>query len=487
MILPSLFAATLPWDQLSDPKFCPFPARCDIDVVDAKDGKPDLFERNYRGQRPVLLRHQMTQWRSLRAWTRKNMLRMHGGLLVAVGNSTSIVNNGGQSPRMLTLEEYLRSMRNNDRSTFKHYAFDGDFFDRSTRASSLMDDCQPLPRSISDAIGTYANRSSRSRATRYFSLGRKGTGVGWHSHSEGWLFNIAGSKRVFFYNPDTLPPLEYPNWRTPSEWISQVLPRIPQLENVSSPMECTVYPGDTLYIPGGILHSTFNCAETLAIAIQMRQQEPIHTPEHMFYASQRSRAISDHLAQQRGGAALSKVEEAIADKLLKEAVRRSPQDPLILLHYSEILESKGLHNESLKIMRHAYQRCRHTPRCGFSLSWALTRVSRETAVQFAKMSSLANKATTVADRQIYMARRSEISETLRTLYVEFASALGEALALDPDNPLGVSEGAYILGQHRRVVPGALRKQFDEIISMEKQAMLLELFENELTNEGVDEL
>ena len=120
----------------------------------------------------------------------------------------------------MTLQEYIQSMRLRSKSDSRQYAFDGDFFERSARSSDLMADCLPLPPSIATAVGTFGNASrAPGRTTRYFGIGTRGAGVGWHSHTEGWLFGIQGAKRVFLYGPHTMPPLEYPSWRSQREWV----------------------------------------------------------------------------------------------------------------------------------------------------------------------------------------------------------------------------------------------------------------------------
>ena len=69
--------------------------------------------------------------RARQRWSHDAMRGRYGNLVIAVGNSTSIVNHGGQSPSIMTLQEYIQSMRLRSKSDSRQYAFDGDFFERS--------------------------------------------------------------------------------------------------------------------------------------------------------------------------------------------------------------------------------------------------------------------------------------------------------------------------------------------------------------------
>ena len=49
-----------------------------------------------------------------------------------------------------------------------------------------------------------------------------------------------------------------------------------------------MFPGDMLYIPDGWWHSTISCSESVAVAIQFHEQEPLWKPFDIAFASKRS-------------------------------------------------------------------------------------------------------------------------------------------------------------------------------------------------------
>ena len=56
-----------------------------------------------------------------------------------------------------------------------------------------------------------------------------------------------------------------------------------------------MFPGDMLYIPDGWWHSTISCSESVAVAIQFHEQEPLWKPFDIAFASKRSRALAESL------------------------------------------------------------------------------------------------------------------------------------------------------------------------------------------------
>ena len=112
----------------------------------------------------------------------------------------------------------------------------------------------------------------------------------------------------------------------------------------------------------------------------------------------------------------------MADALLKEAVRRSKNDPWLQLHHANILEQKGRFANALRQARRANIACPNTPKCAFALALAIMHYAREEAVQFANFSAAANRATTSAERNSQMQLRMATAQSLVMLYSQWVSA-----------------------------------------------------------------
>lgn len=81
-----------------------------------------------------------------------------------------------------------------------------------------------------------------------FSAGRRGTGVGFHRHSENWLAQLYGRKAWFLAPADT----DRPPTRAPWLYIQDRPPGV---------LYCVVEPGEALYVPDMWWHATWNLDE----------------------------------------------------------------------------------------------------------------------------------------------------------------------------------------------------------------------------------
>ncbi len=507
------------WDDSVDPALCPAPARSDVALETlARTRHPRRrrtrweahFEARYRERRPARVRGLTERWAARTAWTRGYLIDTYGALVVGSGTNTAIVDHAGQvdpddDEHSMTLEDFIHAMRQPvpnarydvDLATMRlrekaptggsgggggggglEYAFDAEFFEQSDLSSDMLRDCQPLPHPIARAVGGFGNQTGR--ATRYFGLGRRGAGVGWHQHTEGWLFQLTGTKRVFLYPPDTLPPIEQPSWRSQVAWVTQVLPRLSRPPIESPPLEVTLGPGDTLYLPSGWWHSTINCGESLSLAVQFRPQNPPWSVDHLLYEANVAMGVQHYLEARGAHRTQARQYERMVGRLLRRAVRQGPLRAHTRLWYAEYLEQRppsganrseremrgGQAANNLKALeqaRMAGSLAPHNPRCQLECAWALTMVSADLARTFAARTRGANAATTAAGRQLLMKGRDVLAEELAELYQEWAGALGLAVVLDKESPRVKQDTAGLYSQQKAVTPKALRMSLDAAI------------------------
>ena len=458
------------WDNTIDPTLCPLPAPVEIDCIEHSLSDA-IFEQRFRERRPVLLRQATSNWSAHHEWTRPRFIQKYGKLQVGVGGSTEIVNNAGRSPERIDVATYVHRMaRNNSKQDSKQedelYAFDGDFFAQKG-ASEMLEECQPLPVSIERSIGKYANGTGRS--IRYLGLGKVGSGVGWHSHVEGWLFQLHGAKSVFLYPPDVYPPIEMPSWRDQRDWYHNVLPRLFLAPVAQPPQRVMLRKGDTLYIPSGWHHSTLNCGDSLSVAIQLRPQEPLNNPDHMQFAANIAQAIGSMVPPSSSTISSKhkrRRHKKMVDQLLTQIVKFSPLRVHPRMWLSEHLQEKGGTKNNREALRHArvaLSMSPHVPRVRLVHAFAVGLVMRDFAVLYAKASKEANVATSREERERAMMERSEAKNMLMVLTKEWSGTMDRCVDIDSESPLLEEKGKIFFKQYKSVFPKSLRGELNEML------------------------
>ena len=459
------------WDERLDQRFCPLPARCEVDFHTKLSDEE--FEVQYREKRPVVLSDLTDAWRSRRsdAWSRRHFITKYGKLQVGVGESAEIVSHAGTSPNRTTLETYVLKDKAEG-----HYAFDGDFFGQSDLASDMLNDCQPLPQSIRRLVGKFANGTTRSQ--RYLGLGRLGSGVGWHSHIEGWLFQLRGNKRIFLYPPHIFPPLEMPSYRNQQDWINEILPRLFEPPITNPPQQVILRPGDTLYIPSGWHHATLNCGDAVSLAIQVRPQEPVINLDHMLFATNIAQGsqwvLENRLKEQQQHQKKLKHEinrfKKMTGRLLKKIISSSPLRVHPRLWYTEYLHDiGGTKNNALALThaRKAVSLSPYVPKVRMTHAWCLSVCMRDRAVSYVNATQSANKARNRVERETSMENRAVERAHLFELTKEWIQTLDTCILLDPESPLSIEKIVQYVTQYRRVFPNSLRSEFEALLEESK--------------------
>lgn len=97
-------------------------------------------------------------------------------------------------------------------------------------------------------------------ATLSFGLAGTGTGVPSHTHGHVFAEILYGKKRWWIAEPQNKPRFE--SDESVLKWFLEVLPTYTEQEK-SKLLDCTIEPGDILYIPTHWWHSTFNMGEAV--------------------------------------------------------------------------------------------------------------------------------------------------------------------------------------------------------------------------------
>ena len=235
-----------------------------------------------------------------------------------------------------------------------------------------------IRRALQDTCTTrnpYVNQSSSETIEYVFGVGGIGSGTTLHRHGETWLHMIEGTKRIIMYPPTTLPPLQYVVELSQRDWIEQIYElNNKKVYNVRSE-ECTVRRGDALYIPSAWFHSSINCDETVALALQTvvdpfgATTRPLGTSEIHIENVWRAK-IAKH----------SKISTSLLDALQKRITQIAPRSPILHILWSEAnskLNTAKRLNAGVKLAKVALQHSPNTPSAYLSVAIALAyRVTR---------------------------------------------------------------------------------------------------------------
>lgn len=203
------------------------------------------------------------------AFTRDELLSTHGTSTVQVGTSTSIVGSKlGHGDERWSLADALAAMRDKGKharraSTARTAGNPIYVFDRNNllpHASRLMDAVESL-------LGGVL-RVDVPRTALYLAVGESHSGTQWHKHGEGWNLQIFGHKHWLLLPPEKIPVdagIPFP----PQGELS-VLTTVRRMHSADL-IQCTVGPGEVLFIPEGYHHATLNLGEGVGVAGQVKQ------------------------------------------------------------------------------------------------------------------------------------------------------------------------------------------------------------------------
>lgn len=245
------------------------------------DRRPRLtyaqFAAEYRGKKPVIYGSADDRgFTACHASTAPSaMLRLHGDLPVLLYDMVGYARVGERLSTLGTaIHNYdtlpLNYSRNGDETAhlFTPYLVD----------SPLMDACQPEHLARLPVAFTASNGVSSTLKLAEAGIGATGTGTPWHWHGEvPGNRVIRGAKRWYIFNSQQSWPGNATNMLVPpAVWLRDVYPQLSGEER-DRLLECTVGPGETIYVPAGLPHQTFNLAPTVFVVYGRKHRSGDHT------------------------------------------------------------------------------------------------------------------------------------------------------------------------------------------------------------------
>jgi hypothetical protein len=242
--------------------------RPDLMSIDRQDKYPQVdrrsglsfkeFSREYRSVgRPVVILDAIDDWRARSAWTFEFFKSRYGATPVLVHQYKGEKYRQNDATRML-LADYIDGVLSNNWETFPYYIRDN---------SALLSEHPELaadykyPQYFYDWYSLFPS-FMRLPYPRIF-IGPKGAVTPLHMdiwETHGWLSQLAGRKRWILFSPDQRNLL----------YNFQVEPDRPDLARFplfkqARPVECTVGPGETVFIPTGWSHWVVSLDPTISL------------------------------------------------------------------------------------------------------------------------------------------------------------------------------------------------------------------------------
>ena len=102
-----------------------------------------------------------------------------------------------------------------------------------------------------------------SIATLSFGIAPAGSGVQWHVHGAAFGEALHGRKRWLLYPPEAKPAFE--PYNTTAQWLAHEGDKLPRALK-EAPLDCTVGPGELIYVPNMWWHATLNVDDCVFVS-----------------------------------------------------------------------------------------------------------------------------------------------------------------------------------------------------------------------------
>ncbi|KAK4747488.1 hypothetical protein SAY87_014074 [Trapa incisa] len=232
--------------------------------VERKDGmSPEVFNRDYDGKKPVLLKGLADTWPARTTWTIDNLLLNHGEKALRISQKSV-------KKMSMKLRDYVSYM-NIQHDEDPLYIFEDKF---GEIIPELLKDYD-VPCLFQEDFFNVLDEDQRP-PYRWLIIGPERSGASWHidpALTSAWNTLLVGRKRWAMYPPGKV-PLGVTvhvndedgdvNVETPSS-LQWWLDYYPLLVDEDKPIECTQLPGETIFVPSGWWHCVLNLETTVAV------------------------------------------------------------------------------------------------------------------------------------------------------------------------------------------------------------------------------
>ncbi|CAD5112051.1 DgyrCDS1297 [Dimorphilus gyrociliatus] len=179
-----------------------------------------------------------------------NLIEKYGDKIIVLSTANSYSYNKAKIKFSEYAEKYVKQQDSTIEGSSTYYWF-GD--NNHTEWAELFDMYNQPPYKIPKLTGALS-----------FGVAGALTGVPFHIHGPTFAETIYGRKRWFLY-----PPSASPQFNPDSTTLLWILESYPKLEEAEKPLECTLKPGEILFIPDRWWHATLNLDNAVFISTFM--------------------------------------------------------------------------------------------------------------------------------------------------------------------------------------------------------------------------
>jgi hypothetical protein len=252
-----------------------------VSVEDSKTLTLEQFLKYEEKNIPVIVRGATSSWPALKKWNEEYLSKETAGMTFRATSGVAPL------PAQFTMDSYTNYC-NSATEEAPLYLFDRTFAHKCPQLvqdfePSLKENCPYFDNDASHGHDLFALLGEFIRPDyRWIIIGPKRSGSNFHidpNATHAWNAPIKGRKRWIFYPPGVNPPGVYPS---PSgddvimpislgEWfLTHWNDHVKQRSNPDRskrPLECTVNPGDILFVPHGWWHCVLNLDDGMNIAL----------------------------------------------------------------------------------------------------------------------------------------------------------------------------------------------------------------------------
>uniref|UniRef100_A0A7S3G240 JmjC domain-containing protein n=1 Tax=Palpitomonas bilix TaxID=652834 RepID=A0A7S3G240_9EUKA len=286
----------------------------------------DFVEKYEKRGRPVIIKGIADGWPAMERWTLERLEKEYRNEIFKVGED----DDGYRiSIKMKYFMEYLRT--NKDDSPL--YIFDSKVAKKKGKREEkhhhrITDDFE-VPKYFREDLLQYAGKSHRP-PYRWFLVGPKRSGTNVHIDPLGtsaWNTLISGRKRWVVFPFATKKSYIKPGAKVLGDgeaitWFSKLIPQTRKPEwPTHRPIEFIQYPGETIFVPGGLWHAVLNIDDTVAITQNYCSSTNFEEVFWKFLKSQRKLAMKAADAMKNDHPSLY----AVAQRLIEKREERREQ------------------------------------------------------------------------------------------------------------------------------------------------------------------
>lgn len=233
------------------------------DLERKKDLTLEEFRSEYDGKKPVLLTELAKTWPARTKWTIDQLLLNYADVAFGISQRSS-------KKITMKFKDYVLYMKlQHDEDPL--YVFDDKF---GEAAPALLEDYN-VPHLFQEDFFDVLDPDQRP-SFRWLIIGPERSGASWHvdpALTSAWNTLLYGLKRWALYPPGRVPAgvtvhvneedgdvnIESP---TSLQWWLDIYP---QLADRDKPLECTQFPGETIFVPSGWWHCVLNLETSIAV------------------------------------------------------------------------------------------------------------------------------------------------------------------------------------------------------------------------------